>query len=509
LWLPVLVLGCAAVLLAGCTGDADNPPIEVSVSFDWSMPERFGLDADGDGLPDIPNTFEYVHGLEPGVCGNGCSSSSARFEVRLMATVTPDPGGLRYRWEATGGAEPAVADSGEPAALLALPEGEYTITLTVTGDGIVPAEVSGDVVVDDLLVVALGESYASGEGNPERAAAAGAVVQWADDGSGEESPEWEAHQRAHRSALAGPAQAALLLERSDPRTSVTFVFLAMSGATVPEGLLGPHPGVDREELWPDRDDLTPQVDETARLLGCDDNGNCDRTIDALVMSIGGNDAGWAPLLGALVGLERLGGGELYRALLDLTFDQAELSIGEIPGLLEQAAAALDARLDVAETYLLGYPVPTRRFDAAAPGAYPLCDDVLGGIIPLLEIDAFELEMTEERFAAPLNDTLAATASALGWEFVDGHLDDFLGHGYCGEAPYPPTEYPGNPFPDPVDLPGDPALRWFRQADESVAIQGAPGAGLFTPEELVTRGAYHPNELGHRAIADALVVAIGD
>jgi FG-GAP-like repeat len=59
----------------------------------------------------------------------------------------------------------------------------------------------------------------------------------------EKGPVWE-DKRCHRSANAGPAQAALEIERSDPHTSVTFLSYACSGASITEGLVGWYDGVE-------------------------------------------------------------------------------------------------------------------------------------------------------------------------------------------------------------------------------------------------------------------------
>ncbi|NIP81261.1 MAG: hypothetical protein GWM90_19420, partial [Gemmatimonadetes bacterium] len=95
-----------------------------------------------------------------------------------------------------------------------------------------------------------------------------------------EEPRWQAgfapetwdHPACHRSANAAPARAALALEAADPRTSVTFVHLACSGAQM-EGGRAP---VEEQIRWADQ------------LIG-------DREIDAVLLSIGGNDAGFADL----------------------------------------------------------------------------------------------------------------------------------------------------------------------------------------------------------------------
>lgn len=44
--------------------------------------------------------------------------------------------------------------------------------------------------------------------------------------------------------MAGPAQAAYRLEKRGPHTSVTFVHLACSGATITDGIVGPHAGIE-------------------------------------------------------------------------------------------------------------------------------------------------------------------------------------------------------------------------------------------------------------------------
>ncbi len=136
----------------------------------------------------------------------------------------------------------------------------------------------------------------------------------------------------------------------------------------------------------------------------------------------------------------------------------------------------------------------------------MCEKVGEDLVPALEVDSHELEIVGERVIGPLNAQLRALATANGWNFVDGHLPVFAGHGYCGSDPYQGGLYTGNPYPDTVTTPDDPGMRWFRRAAESAAIQG--GAAIFTPERLGTTGTFHPNEFGHQAYKDALLEAMG-
>jgi hypothetical protein len=57
------------------------------------------------------------------------------------------------------------------------------------------------------------------------------------------APTWQSEQ-CHRSALAGPARPARAIEQADERTSVTFLHLACSGATINDGLLGSYAGIE-------------------------------------------------------------------------------------------------------------------------------------------------------------------------------------------------------------------------------------------------------------------------
>jgi hypothetical protein len=96
-------------------------------------------------------------------------------------------------------------------------------------------------------------------------------------------PRWQS-RLCHRSALSGQVQAARLLEEADPRSSVRFIHLACSGAKIGAGLLATYGGQEKDDAL--EGDLQPQVDEAARLAE-------GRAIDALVVSIGGNDVNFA------------------------------------------------------------------------------------------------------------------------------------------------------------------------------------------------------------------------
>jgi len=226
-------------------------------------------------------------------------------------------------------------------------QGDYSVTLTVTGAVSPPATLIQKVSVKDILIVSLGDSYASGEGNPDTPMMLcnNTVVVSLNDlkaclkteytqvescisnlGIGLDTdfvtqllkciqsslsiqhspPSWQ-DARCHRSAKAGPALAAKMIEDSNPHNSVTFLSLACSGASIATGLLAPYEGRDPKggmAYAPPlvNGKLPPQVGEVARLLcpvSLDQNGRCPqggRKIDALTISAGGNDVDFGPII---------------------------------------------------------------------------------------------------------------------------------------------------------------------------------------------------------------------
>lgn len=523
------VLAAAALVTAACVGgDADSPdttapttlaPTTTTVPatttttlpifprISWSMPDRFGLDENNDGRIDVPNTAEYAHNLEPGSCSAGCPEADPTFSVLLSGADSVSEAGpiqeYRWEWRDGSGVVRSVASAG-PDIEVRLPEGSYTIALTVTSDE-GSAQVTETIVVRDLLIAVAGDSYASGEGNPESnlidrsGRFPKAVGIWAD---GDNLLATERHRRAHRSTLAAGPQAALDLEAADDQSSVTLLFVAGSGASIDTGMMGPHDGVPYEEDMTEAE-LPGQIDELAALLGCEPSAagpRCNRTIDALIVSIGGNDMGFGPVWGGLIAADPgLLFARAYRFALNEVFEVAEAGIRDLPLAYDELEEMIRARLEVTQVYLTAYPSPFGSGDS-------LCEVAAEDLVPGLEADRDELTEASERILDPLNQTMADAATRSGWVFVDSFLDDFATHGYCASDPYPPSAYPGNPFPAPVAVSDDPGVRWFRRAQESTDIQGVPDS-TFRPADLATRGSFHPNELGHQRIKQALLAVL--
>jgi hypothetical protein len=117
--------------------------------------------------------------------------------------------------------------------------------------------------------------------------------------------------RCHRSMISGQARAALALEKADPHTSVTLVHLSCSGATITKGLKENYEG--QEDFAILEPLLTRQIYPGYTGISFDRSANKiesqlvdaaikteGREVDALLISIGGNDIGFATIIESCV-----------------------------------------------------------------------------------------------------------------------------------------------------------------------------------------------------------------
>lgn len=199
----------------------------------------------------------------------------AGFPVQLDACASR---GTDYRWSITrAGAISSTPwrslKKGSCRSQMTLPEGRQALRLEVRQGG---RRSFDDVTarVTNYLVLTLGDSYASGEGNPRN------VEAWL-TGSGGFEPYWD-DDACHRSTRSGPAQAALALENSSSQSSVTFVDVSCSGATVDAGILGTQKAAGQS---------LSQIEQARAVVGT-------APIDLVLLSVGGNDVGFTSILGS-------------------------------------------------------------------------------------------------------------------------------------------------------------------------------------------------------------------
>ena len=446
--LAILLAGISLVPPRGASGSANQLPS----TFSWYVEDRFGVHLqafygpDGRLLAQVPvvtPSQEYIH--------------SPRRIVRFDACRADQSQTATYGWRIDNGPR-VVAGCRYEHIFSTL--GPHEVELTTTGVSGRSTSSTQTIDLRDYLIVSLGDSYASGEGNPEvRGTYAIAFPPCRQEGKVQlttpcvqgvsQRAAWTG-DACHRSSWAGPAQAALSLEREDPHSTVTFVSLACSGATIEEGLLGRQ--VNRP---PDR---LPQVDALAERL-CPPVAVCagpdpQRRVDALVISIGGNDIGFEDIVKACIRLVGACTGETIPE--DSPVAEARPKLARLGLRYVELFRAINAKLNIASVFL------TENADAWIGEDGQFC--MLRGFPLGTAIQRDDVRWLHQNVLQPLNATERRIAQTLGWIYVDGIADPFHGHGYCAADPWFVTY----------------AESWARQGDD--------------------RGTFHPNRQGHRVIA---------
>jgi hypothetical protein len=337
----------------------------------WTVIDRYGGDPDGDGKLDGAGPLNPVN--------------LNRFAVRVLPTTAICQDLDHAAWRVDGSPTQPVLEPGEScgAVVKVTGEGEHRIKVLARNR----AEVAR-VTVDDRLIVALGDSVASGEGNPE-----GPGHDWLDP-------------PCHRSAAAGFEQAARQLGEVDRRRSITFVSLACSGARIDKGLLEGYVGIA-----PVRADAEypPQVDRLRTIAASRAKGaDGEPGVDAILLSVGANDLRFADIAKRCAWLDDCQP-EVKEALeprlaaLEGSYDELGEKLGE---------AAPDTPVLISE-----------YFDPTHGEGGRFCRGPVA-------TSRDETKWAYRQLLQPLNREVAAAADRNGWQRVGGIAADFRLHGYC-------------------------------------------------------------------------------
>jgi len=366
----------------------------------------------------------------------------------------------------------------ELEAIKQLPElGQYRVTLSVRNSADEEAffEDTQVITLRDFLLVSLGDSLASGQGNPDKpgeskekfgvSAKRAPELYTADIGRrmkpGETipmkvEPVWM-DQEAFRSRKSAPAQAAVELEESDPHSSVTFISLGSSGATIQQGLIEKQSVLHLHSNPRDRRDgpfSKGQVAHAAQLVG-------SRKVDALLISIGANDLAFGESLAKAIKDELRGSKVAGDSILGLR---------RLPDNLELLKKKIEKDFAVAPTtvYLTGYPTslfekPQGGFRNGAP-FITICGRIAQHEGDIITTRARNLNNFLSKFCRE------ATEAPSKWKTISC-AQMFDDHGYCQRDSY------------------------FVQIDESFHTQGN------------VLGAFHPNATGQGLIAGRIAEVV--
>ena len=385
-------------------------------------------------------------------------------------------------------------------------------------------------IPEDFLVLALGDSFMSGQGNPDRrhessrslADCASDLGCRGDDRQSEESLRriWM-DSRCQRSAWATPIQTGLKLanQLKQQRGAITVVNFACSGAEVDRGLTSQYAGqltlpefhsstpnlgwktdpIAKSQLAADNF-LSSQIDAAVAMLNSQERLNGvqpKNTIDALIIDGGGNDNGFAKVvfdLTLLSSSSTTGSQQKIDSYVALVNGkQFNLTTHRFPRLL----ADLKKLGRVKQIIASPYPNPTL---GSKPGdwctgspADSVALKVIGrtwtGIQNLifpsdpkdLWIDAAEAALITNHVLTPLNTSFITFANSSNAYVVNAASGLLAGKGWCAPA--------GSDAFDPR------SERWIRKADESYKIQGD------------IHGTMHPTSNFHYRLSELISEAI--
>jgi hypothetical protein len=392
------------------------------------------------------------------------------------------PPGQRCEWRVTPlqgkrSAVPKVMTT--PCADAVLLEVPYPGGLRVSVRTEGPPLAEADISVKDIFVVGLGDSFGSGEGNPDDPVAfsrersldygkgprgtdlkgyparVGSWVKIGDEAFLDNNARWH-DQACHRSLYSHQLRVALQLAIEDPHRAVTYAGYACSGAEVIDGLFLIYRGNEWVPNPPARSQISyaaaaqcGPADAPLEQIGLtyDMSGELPmlqqllihkcpkaraRKIDLLLLSIGGNDIGFSRLVA--------------NAVLS---DQSTLKwlggwMGHVHGMKEAKPALSQLRvrfraLNRAFHNILH--IPWDEYDRIVLTAYPpialledgrsVCPDDKGGMSVYPDF-ALVLERANESelMAAELQALMAKAARDFRWSFAEAHRPLFNGHGIC-------------------------------------------------------------------------------
>ncbi|WMT72427.1 hypothetical protein [Bradyrhizobium sp. Ash2021] len=448
--------------------------------------------------------------------------------VRLTG---PIPVGATCAWSFDDGDGPqsSTFDCAEPVNLRARYGRTTVANVDVSSGSDATQRVSTEIAVRDILIAGLGDSIASGEGNPDRAIALAdegfcfrsylgtASAQYYrpsragyKGGRACEAPDfltvWQ-KQRAlwfnsacHRSLYSYQTRTALALAVQYPHIAVTYLPLACTGATITDGLLG-YQRV--QECLPSKTANTcsgtvnGQLSELRDALAAAKRRQPDRKLDLVLLSVGANDIYFSGLVADVI-VDTPTERALFRrsGVMASVEDSRAALTRDLPQGFSKLREALRPLVgDMSRVIYTSYANPTLA-DSGTP-----CPGGRAGfdIHPSFNLQPQRLaavsNYVESEFLPQLkalalcqSGILCRDPRADRMTFVDAHQAAFANHGFCARAESDPEfdrqcfSASGESFdPDIVTAANQPMLcgrsageyraylpraRWIRDANDS-------------------------------------------
>ncbi|MGY3451220.1 lysophospholipase L1-like esterase [Bradyrhizobium sp. USDA 4353] len=396
--------------------------------------------------------------------------------VRLTGPV---PVGATCAWSFDDGDGPQTStfDCAEPVNLRVRYGRETVARVDVTSpEG--ARQVSTGIQVRDVLIAGLGDSIASGEGNPDRPIAladegfcfrsylGGPTAQYYrpsragfKGGRACEAPDtlqnWQKHSAVwlnaacHRSLYSYQTRTALALAVRYPHVAITYLPLACTGATIADGLFGSQRA---RECLPGRSQTTcaggvnGQLGELREALTAAQRRQPDRRLDLVLLSIGANDINFSGLVADVI-VDTATERTLFKR--SGVIGSVDESRGELARDLPRGFAKLRDALkpmvgDLSHVIYTSYGNPALSGPGTpcpgGPAGFEVHPSFNANPQRLANVAGF----VENEFLPALRGLAQCTAGVLCRDprtermtFVDAHQPAFAQHGFCARSPQDP------------------------------------------------------------------------
>jgi lysophospholipase L1-like esterase len=448
--------------------------------------------------------------------------------IRLTGQV---PVGATCAWSLDDGEGPVQStfDCAEPVNFRARYGRPTVATVDVSSGPDAPLRVTTEIMVRDIFIAGLGDSIASGEGNPDRPIALAdegfcfrsylgmAYTQYYrpsragyKGGRACESPEslqvWQRqsalwfNSACHRSLYSYQTRTALALAVQYPHIAVTYLPLACTGATIAEGLFGSQ---QARECPPTKSGarcsgkVSAQLAELREAVTAAKRRQPDRRLDLVLLSIGANDINFSGLVADVIvdtATERV----LFRrsGVIGSVDDSRAAMARDLPQGFSKLREALKPLVgEMSRVVYVSYANPTLAAGGGPCPGGPAGFDIHPSFNAAPQRLANVSNYVQNEFLPQLKalalcqgGILCRDPAADRMTFVDAHQPAFAGHGFCARASTDPEfdqacfSATGESFdPDIVTAANQPMLcgrsaseyraylpraRWIRDANDS-------------------------------------------
>lgn len=406
------------------------------------------------------------------------------------------------------------------------------------------------VEIKDLLIVGLGDSYGSGEGNPDQPT----TFMQKDDNFdrflspnfytprkdyidknkkslGHKPANW-LDRRCHRSLYSYQFKTALQLSLENPQQSITFVSFACTGAETQHLIDTPKKAAEHIKVIQPR--IFDKQSPLSILNGEKDNsvrrktqvypqiklldktlGESKRKIDFLLLSIGGNDIEFSKYIMNLV-LEP----KLLRTIVKKPKEDVDFTI------IEKNYIKLNKKLkpylkdqNVSRIILTAYPPILKDENSTlCKGDREIFDITFGKTNDRED----RIKKTHDLLAKPFFEVQKSMAEKLEWSLAKTHRDKYINHGFCAQKtdlnvinenliiPYKVRKKDKwKPFSPDKYQPYGTTQRWFIIPVDSTLMINLTKGGFDIGFLDESSGIMHPNAEGLSVTADANVKLITD